>query len=390
MFVILSTTLIHSLIYIATLVGLTVLYLICLIWLRWGLGRLNPGCFNEKPTVSVIVAARNEEKNISNCLTALKRQNYPKDKLEILIVDDRSEDATANLVRKAAESDGQVKLLQISEPNPNVAPKKWALATGIRCASGEIIMVTDADCLPGENWVQAMIVYFEDEVGLVAGFSPLVDGSKRSILQRLMMLDSLSLACVAAGSFGAAMPLTCNGRNLAYRKQVYEQVDGFSRIGHLISGDDDLFLHQVRQRTDWKVRYAIDSRTIVPTPPPPNLAAFLNQRIRHASKGKHYSAQLKGALILIYLLNCYIFFGLPIAIFISYKLFLAIIICLLIKASAEFFLLKAGATIFHKNNMLCIFPIGAVLHIPYVVIFGALGFWGKFKWKGETFQAKMS
>ena len=378
------------LLFIIILLVLTILYASCLIWLRWGLGRLKPGHFNEQPLVSIIVAARNEAQNIRNCLAALKRQSYPRAKLEIIIVDDRSEDGTAELVRREAKADGRVKLVQISEPCQAMAPKKRALDRGIRSASGEIIMVTDADCLPGENWVQAMIGYFEQDVGLVAGFSPLEGRATNRIFHRLMMLDSLSLACVAAGSIGMGVPLTCNGRNLAYRKKVYEQVDGFSRIGHFISGDDDLFLHQVRDRTDWKVRYATDPQTTVPTSPPQHFAAFLNQRIRHASKGKHYSAHLKRALVLVYVLNSLFFFVWPVSLFFSHKLFLAILVCWSIKAIAEYSLLRKGATIFLKKKRLRFFLWGAILHIPYVVIFGALGFFGKFKWKGQMFQTDLS
>ncbi|MBN1349330.1 glycosyltransferase [candidate division KSB1 bacterium] len=377
-------------IFITVLLLLSFFYLTCIFWLRWGLGRLNPGSSSATSTVSVVVAARNEARNIAGCLSALERQSYQKDKLEIIIVDDRSDDATAVVVRRRAENNPQIQLIQITDLVQNIAPKKNALDSGIRSASGEIILVTDADCLPGDNWVQGMVACFDEGVGLVAGFSPLENNGSGSILQRLVALDSLSLACVAAGSIGAGTPLTCNGRNLAYRKRVYEQVGGFSKIGHLVSGDDDLFLHQVRDFTDWKVAYSIAPETTVPTAPPSGLAAFSNQRTRHASKGKHYALPMKTGLALVYLFNCLLFFGLPVCALVSTTCLVALSGCFAAKAVSEFALLYKGTSLFKRTKLLSAFPLAMLFHIPYVVIFGALGAFGKFSWKGESFQAQMS
>ena len=153
--------------------ALLLFYVTVLFKLTLGLRRLCNGTNRVEYNVSIIVAARNEEKNIENCLKALINQNYPADKFEIIIVDDRSTDATATIVGKFQSAYSNINLIQVEEFKNDIAPKKHALSTGISHAQGEILLFTDADCIPGPNWIKSIISYYEPDVGLVAGFSPL-------------------------------------------------------------------------------------------------------------------------------------------------------------------------------------------------------------------------
>jgi len=371
---------------ILILILLTSLYTAALFRLSAGLRQLKKGTNVEKLSVSVIVAARNEEKNIEKCLLALAAQHYPQDKLEIIIVDDRSVDGTADVVKKYMTKFDNIHLTPVTETPTGIAPKKYALDQGIQAASGEVLLFTDADGVPPADWVRAMISYFEPTVGLVAGFSPLDRAEKPSLFTKLVCLDSLALAAVAAGSFGAGFPLTCNARNIAYRKKVYTDVGGFQKINHLVSGDDDLFLHQVRQHGEWEMRYAIDEESRVSALAPANFQEFKNQRIRHASKGRHYSLALKSGLSAVYLLNLMLFV-LPVLSLWQPGLFRNFLIFFFLKAASEFSFIRKAAIIFKYAGYLTYFPLAAVLHLPYVTIFGLWGQLGKFKWKDDIFNA---
>jgi len=372
------------------LFALTILLTVGYCFLIWQLYRglffLKAGENDQKYLVSVVVAARNEESNIGNCLEALVNQSYPWDRYEIVIVNDRSTDQTAAMVDRYREKYNRIKLVNVKNLPQGISPKKQALEQGIRAANGEIILTTDADCVPNQGWIQGMVGYFEPAVGLVAGFSPLEKNGKDTIFLRLLKLDSLSLAAVAAGSFGLEKPLTCNGRNLAYRKETFNAVNGFTEIQNLISGDDDLFLHLVTRRTDWKARYAIDQQTIVPTRPPASFQQLANQRIRHASKGRYYSSGLKLCLVLVYLFNLILLGLLPGSLLVS-RLFLPGLICWLAKSLSEFVLVKRFANIFNYHKALRVFPIAMLWHVPYVVIFGLWGQVGTFQWKQDTFKS---
>ncbi len=372
------------------LFSLTIFLTLGYCFLLWQLSRglffLKPGMNNRKLLVSVVVAARNEQATIGDCLASLLNQSYPSDQYEIIIVNDRSTDRTGAIIREYQQQSDRIKLIEVTDLPPGIAPKKHALELGIRAAQGEIILTTDADCTPQPGWIEGMVRYFEPDVGLVAGFSPIEPNGRETLFSRLLKLDSLSLAAVAAGSIGRNAPLTCNGRNLAYRKETFVSVAGFKQIQNLISGDDDLFLHLVTQRTNWRVRYAIDPATIVVTRPPLSLRQFVNQRIRHASKGRYYSWRLKVLLALIYIFNLCLLILLPMGLFHENCVRL-LIACWLAKGMSEFRLLQRFTQMVGYKNALAIFPLAALLHVPYVVVFGLWGQFGSFQWKQDTFKS---
>ena len=370
------------------LIGLTILYSGCILSLIYGLYQLRPGKNQMIPPVSVVIAARNEAANIEDCLSALEHQTYPAEKFEIIVVDDRSTDATAAIVHQQATTHNNLTLVPVTECPAGIAPKKNALSRGIQQATGEIILTTDADCRPVPTWIHSMVRYFESDVGLVAGFSPLEKQSgKKRLKDRLYALESLSLASVAAGGIGLGRPLTCSGRNLAYRKPVFEQVGGFGKFARLISGDDDLLLHQVAHNTQWKIVYAIDADALVYSRPAANLTAFIHQRTRHASKGKHYQAILIVILSAVYLYNLLLLGGLFYLPFVSVNGLILLGGSLLMKSLLEFWLVMKTARFFNKMYLLKIFPLAELLHLFYVVIFGLLGTFKTFSWKGQKFEA---
>lgn len=368
---------------------LTLFYLLCIFTLNRGLNQLKKGTRQHTPFVSVIVAARDEEKNIAACIEALRKQTYQISNFEIIIINDRSKDRTAKIVQELMPGCPNIKLLNVTKRHEGYAPKKFALTQGIEKALGEILLFTDADCQPLPDWIRTIVTYFEEDVGVVAGFSPLQKpGKKLCFTDKLYALESMSLACVAAGGIGIGRPMTCSGRNFAYRKKVFQEVNGFNEIGHHISGDDDLFLHLVSRKTKWKIRYAADARALVYTAPPANFDAFKNQRTRHASKGKDYKPVFVAGLAAVYLFNLLILAGWIFFPFISLKLTLAALVSFLLKSVSEFIFLMNGSRRFKKTGFLKIFPIAEVLHIPYVVVFGLLGTFKTFQWKGEQFEAQ--
>ena len=349
-----------------------------------GLSQLKAVHKKDRPFVSVVVAARNEETNIISCIESLVIQEYPENQYEIILVNDRSQDATGDIINRFTQEYPNVQAIHISTSSDIMAPKKWALAQGIHKAKGTIILTTDADCIVSPNWIGIMIQYFNDDVGLVAGFSPLTRYTNDSIFQKLMALDGLALAGVAAGSCGMRFPLTCSGRNLAYRKSVYHEVGGFKQIGQFISGDDDLFMQLVRTKTNWKIQYAIDFDSQVPSYPPTDLKEFFNQRIRHASKGSHYQKSLTFGLIGVYVFNLLLFIT-PFWI----RLWPIWIGAMGLKSFFEFILIARTASLFKHEKLVTLFPMAIFLHVPYVIVFGLLGQIGKFSWKAKTFNSQI-
>lgn len=363
---------------------LSIGYAIFILVLYRGMAKLRAGSNQQLYRISVVIAARNEEHHIGPCLQALLAQTYPADRFEIIVVDDRSTDGTAAIVDDYRARSPRVRMIEVTAVPDGVSPKKHALAQGIQAAHGDIIATTDADCQPHPQWLESLIPFFEADVGLVAGFSPL-EATRESLIQKLFTLDALSLAGLAAGSFGWGRPLTCNGRNLAYRRETFQQVNGFKQIQHFVSGDDDLLLHLIRQKTGWQMRYAMNPTAIVRSQAPESWQQFIQQRIRHASKGRYYPAWLKLILIAIYLVNLSLAILLPLALCVP-KALAVWLVGVVIKSTAEFLLVRRMADYFGYHRVLTVFPLAMVLHPLYVVVFGLWGQLGRFQWKGTTFQ----
>ncbi len=365
---------------------LLVLYLAFVISILIGLLKLKSGNFLNEYYISVVVAARNEEKNIGSCIESLIAQDYPTEKYEIIIVNDRSEDSTTEIIQSYIGKKGNLRKIDVQEVEEGVSPKKNALQKGIDGSTGEIILLTDADCAPPSKWIREMVKYFENDVGLVAGFSPLkVRGNKTGIFIDFLYTDALALAVSSAGWMGIGRGLTCAGRNLAYRKKLFDEVGGFEKIKHYISGDDDLLMHLASKETDWKFRYALGEDVIVPTFVDTGFGMYVNQRTRHASKYKFYPAGVKAAAAIVFLFYFSIV-SFPVYMAVSWDFLWAYPWIFGGKAVTEFLTMKTGAAKLGVKFRLKSFLTALFIHPFFIVLFSILGVRGKFRWKGMDFR----
>ena len=356
-----------------------------------GLFRNRKGRNNALSMVSVIVAARNEEENIEDCLSALALQDYPDDMYEVVVVNDRSSDGTEQIARSFEDRYYNFSLLNVTGEPLYACPKKNALNLGIESSRGEIILLTDADCRPPCSWISDMVGHFEPEVGLVAGVSPLDKG--KTLIQKMAALESLYIAALSAGSIGVGVPISCAGRNLGYRKEAFIEVCGFDKIGEIISGDDVLFLRLLREETDWKIIHSRSPGSFVPCGPPPrDPYTLFNQKLRHSSKAAYYSTSILSLGVIVYLFHLLLFLLLPLSIVNPAK-YPAPLYAFGMKACVDFVTLSKATRLFGVKGLLRYFPLVEILHIPYIALFGLLGYFMKFQWKekkvsGEKVEPK--
>lgn len=252
---------------------------------RWALRRPGvPGPAHD-PFVSVVVAARNEEARLPGLLSDLAAQTYPR--FEVVVVDDRSEDGTAALVRAAAAAlPGRFRLVRQERVPAGVAPKKLALQRGVEAGRGELVLLTDADCRVAPTWVEGMARAFAPDVAMVLGYSELHAGPESTLFERVQAFEFLTLVTAMAGSARLGFPLGASGHNLAYRREAFERVGGYGRGLDLPAGDDMLMLELVRTTPGTgRIAYADDPAARARTSPEPTLRAFRNQRARWASSG---------------------------------------------------------------------------------------------------------
>lgn len=363
------------------LLGLAALlfYMSVIVFLYSGCLRLKTESNTTQPEVTVVVAARNEERRIEACLTALLAQTYPQNRTQVIIVNDRSTDRTGERVRRIVSEHEHVMQIAIDNVPPGVSPKKQALARGIEHARGDLIFTTDADCAPPPDWLRQTVPLFTEDVGVVVGAAPLHAGE--GILSRMLALESLATACVAAGAAGWNIGVTCSGRNFAYRKAVYEQVNGFAAFAHSLSGDDDLFLQRVSRETDWSITHTLTPETAVPSPALDSFSDYIKQRRRHVSASKYYSKPIQAAYFMFNLANLYLYAFVILALQNRTYLMLAAG-CLLVKFALDFQLLNWVARKLKRQRLLSYFGLWEIFFLMNQVLISPLGLIGKIRWKG--------
>lgn len=329
--------------------------------------------------VSVVVAVRNEEKNLPSLLTSLVNQTYPRDLYEIIIANDSSQDTSADIIREFQQKWPQIILVDVVNRHQVRSPKKNALAQAIAISSGDVILTTDADCLVSQYWVEAMSALFYEETAMVAGFSRtrLADWQQAPLVQKFEHFDFLSIFLAAAGAVASRKYFSCSGQNLAYTRQAFQLVGGFSRIGHLVSGDD-VNLMQLFRRAGLRIVYNFSRHSFVTTRPTGSWQQLLNQRIRWASNLKH-QIYLNPEFFL-YLVACFLFILLP-----FYLLFCCWWLGLLligIRVLADLKFLARGREIFLiEKNKLKFYPYWFLLQPGYIFLVTLLGLAGAFRWK---------
>ena len=341
-----------------------------------------PQNFYPKTRISVIIPARNEEATIEKCVRSILINNYPKELLEIIVVDDHSEDNTYKIVDNI--SDERLKCLHLQDylhQNEKLnAYKKKALQAGINESNGELIVTTDADCIVQENWLLHIAAIYESQkpvmiVGTVRFFD------NKNLLSIFQSLDFMTMQGITAATHRLKLGNMSNGANLAFSKKAFDTVKGYEGVDHLASGDDYLLMAKMRTQFPDGISYLKSSEAIVSTASQPTWKSFINQRIRWASKmGKYDDHKLTLTLLLVYMFNV-LFIGLFIAAFWDHYFWILMGALLIIKTVVELFFIKDVALFFKKEKELVWFPLLQPLHILYIVIAGFLGFFGKYSWK---------
>ncbi len=335
----------------------------------------------EKKRVSVVVVARNEAKNLPRLMTCLLSQNYPKDLYEIILGDDDSDDDTQEIMQKYISAGHNVKYIKSLGRDQVVSPKKLALSSAIEAAEGEIILTTDADCIVPTGWITSMVMCFADDVSMVAGYSRTLIPvwSKASILQKYEHLDFAMTYMVLGGGYTLGKSWACIGQNLAYRKSAWEEVGGFSKIMHFISGDD-VNLMQLMRKAGHKIIFNFSPSSFTHTHPVKSWKGFINQRSRWASNMK-YQLRLNPEFFFILFSMACLYWGGIVLMFINLRLGLAVFAYRIIIE-----LLMASYSHKHfgvSSRMLRFYPVWLIIQTFMLVFTMLLGQLGIFVWHGK-------
>lgn len=235
--------------------------------------------------VSVIICAKNEAKNLTEILPVFVTQNYKN--FELVLINDRSRDQTLKVMERfKKDSSISIKIVDVAVNEQFWGSKKYALTLGIKAASYEHLLFTDADCIPvSENWISEMVSNFSNEHQIVLGFGA-YKKIKKSWLNKLIRFESLLTAIQYFSYAKIGIPYMGVGRNLAYTKTTFFKVNGFANHMHVKSGDDDLFINQVATKQNTAISYSQDS--ITESFPKTTFKDWIQQKRRHISTASLY------------------------------------------------------------------------------------------------------
>ncbi|MCF7804653.1 MAG: glycosyltransferase [Candidatus Marinimicrobia bacterium] len=332
-----------------------------------------------QPSVSVIVPAHNEEAEIGKCLQALLAQDYPEELTELVIVVDRSIDETREIAETFREHDDRVQIITIDHVPDGYSPKKYALSRGIEESTGEIILTTDADCRSGKDWITGMVSHFTEDTGFVAGivYTKPVGGPA----SYLAGIDGVVTSIIGAGTTGWNRGIACRGGNFAYRRSVYEEVNGFQGVGiqQVLSGDDDLFLQKAKRKTRYGFRFSTLPETVVQEDIPDNLGDIYRRRRRHIDASKHFNRNVQVGYLAYNVANILIIAG-ALAMVWTRMLFpvalWAFLVKFLLDTTAGYLILKPV----REFRILAILPVWEFYNVFKELFISPLGLFGKIRW----------
>jgi len=334
--------------------------------------------------ISIIVPFRNESLNILKSLKSLEELNYPKDKFEVIYVNDSSGDDSLEKITGVFKSDN-IKIISVPQNFSLNAHKKRAVKFGIKNSRGSIIFTTDADSILQPDWLKNMMHFFEENTGFVSG--PVEFYDKKSIWGSIQKTEFAGLVLTGAGLIGNNRPVICNAANIAYRKSAYEAVSGFTGNMNLSSGDDEFLMQKIWKETSYKVKFCLNRETVVKTGSNDTIGQFYHQRKRWASKGLFYADKLLVIKLILIFLFYFSLVMLPfLAAFISIKYFLIFALSIIIKFFFEYKILSTGSTILFSKEILKNFFLAELLQVPYIIIAGLSGIFGNFTWKDRKLK----
>jgi cellulose synthase/poly-beta-1,6-N-acetylglucosamine synthase-like glycosyltransferase len=357
------------------LIAITVCYVVQTGLFIWALRKRQETFADDRPFVSVVVAARNEANNLPSCLNSLVHQTYGRDHFEVVIANDNSTDDTPHVCAEFANRYSNVRWVNVTEEKA-VRGKGNALAQAIDATKGDIILITDADCEVPGTWIEATVRRYAPDVGLVGGMT-LQMASKP--FEGMQSLDWAYILGVASANVALGNPLGSIGNNLSFRKEAYQSVGGYRGIKFSVTEDYTLVQSIVRTKK-WRFLYPIDSEVLVMSKPCSTWKDLIRQKHRWGRGG----LDMKFTGLLIMAVSC-----LMIASAIGMLFWAGVAQCtiaLMVKSVADYsFLYTVLSRLGKTRDLQYFWSFEAyfttyVILLPLVVLLG-----GKVKWKGRVY-----
>lgn len=325
---------------------------------------------------SIVVAVRNEENNLPALMNSLLGQDYPRDYYEIVLVDDHSDDSSAELIKKYSSRSANISYVKLPEEKRG---KKQAIFEGVNHSKHQFVVTTDSDSVMGPHWLSGFSSYYlQHKPSLIAG--PLLFRDDDTFAGSMLQLELISLVSSSAGAINARVPVMCSGANLAFEKEAY--MKAYKKIkGNVKSGDDVFLLHAMADVRKDRIHFIKSLSSLVYIFPEKTIKDFFNQRVRWASKSRYYnsfSPFFTATLVLVINLSLALLFF---SSFFNPELIKLFGLSLLIKSIVDFPLLYSASVFFKKSRLIRFFIPAQFFYFLYVTAVFFLTIFIKFRWK---------
>lgn len=376
-------------IVLSFVLGFSYLYIVASYLKNWRNLKFVPGRNNldNRPFISVVVAARDEEKNISYCIQSLLNQDYPLDKYEIIIVDDFSTDKTAELIKKFESS---ITNLQYLSSNANeqghiISYKREAIQTGINASKGEYILLTDADCTVPTSWITTYSEQFIKEDWVFIGGPVTISDENQNLLTSFQGLDMIGMMVITGAGYHSGNQLLANGANMGFSKQVFNDLGGYNQFPKKASGDDMFLLHHFHQQHPKSIRFLKTPSAVVVTQPEHSIKSLLRQRIRWASKNNAYKEMnINFSLSVLFIVSLTIVILGVLSIIQASIFFPMFFVLYIFKIFSDYLLQREAIRFFNKRKLEKYFFLSQNIHTLYISWVGIMAsLFPVYQWKGR-------
>ena len=366
------------------LVLLYVLFILRFYW-SWTQLKVIELTTTQAQKISMVIAIRNEEEQLTDLFKSIQDLDYPKSHYEVILVNDHSDDSSLLLMEQFKSSDPELNISIITLSEKEIG-KKAALKNAFTKTKYDIIQCTDGDCILPQYWLQHCAQAFKNpKTKLISGGIKLIHDL--SFFQRIQSLELLSLIASGGAAIGMQKPIMSNGANMAFRKEILEINNEDVLQSHLASGDDVFLLQEVKKVYGAEaISFIKDQNYWVQTKAEPKVSEWINQRLRWVSKSAGYKDQfLVFTSLLVFLVNLVLVI-LFIGSFFYFQLVNTLLYLFILKGITDYIFLKQSASDSSQKHLVKWFiPLNFIY--PFFISYTAIA--GQFKgftWKNRVYK----
>lgn len=332
--------------------------------------------YHTQPPISVVICAKNEALKLHKSIPLFFQQDYPQ--YQIVVVNDCSVDESSDILEEFEKKYPNLHVVELNEDDIKAHDKKLALTLGIKGAKYEHLLLTDADCVPGDHkWIATMARNFNNEKEIVIGYGPYKKTS--GFLNKLIRFDTFFIGLQYLSFSLAGKTYMGIGRNLAYTKTLFFRNKGFASQYHIQSGDDDLFINKVASKENTVVE--LHSNSFTYSDAKTSFGSWIKQKRRHLTTAKHYKTSHKMLLGIASLTQYLFYLSFAALLFSSFDPVIVLAIFGL-RIVTQFIVLRKSMILMKESDLL-LFSIffEILLLVFYPIIYIGNAFVKKHKWK---------